>query len=78
MGDNWCAMCVYLAECHTVTEHMLANRQSCQLFQFAEQGTLEARADIIKECGARALRYEIPRQKQLSVKPKTRRRRNHV
>ncbi len=72
-----CGECVDLSDCHEVTERMIAERRCCNLFAAAEQKVLSARADIIRECGLRALRYEIP-SKQLSVKPKARRRKRHV
>jgi len=73
-----CAKCADLSDCHEVTERMIAERGHCALFAMAEQGVLDARADVIKECGLRALRYEIPYRKLMSAKPKARRRKQNV
>ena len=76
--EKECATCADLSDCHEVTEKMIAESGRCGLFRPAKQGVLDARADITRECGLRALRYEIPHQKPLSAKPKARRRRRHV
>ena len=76
--DRECANCAELSDCHEVTERMLANHDYCSMFAPADEGVLAARADIIRECGLRALRYEIPHRKQMSAKRKSRRRRQHV
>jgi hypothetical protein len=72
-----CATCANLSDCHEVNEQMITEGRYCGLFAVAEQQVLSARADIIKECGLEALRYAIP-HKQLSAKPKARRRKRHV
>jgi len=76
MGSE-CANCADLSNCHEVTERMITEGRRCRMFAAAEQKVLSARADIIKECGLGALRYAIP-HKQLSVKPKARRRKRYV
>ncbi len=76
--DKGCAKCADLSDCHAVTEWMITEGRRCNLFAAAELQVLSARADIIRECGLGALRYEIPHCKQLSVKPKARRRKRHV
>jgi hypothetical protein len=77
MGKD-CSKCAHLSDCHEVTERMLVDKGCCHLFVMAEQAVLDARADIIKELGLRALRYEIPHRKLMSVKPKARRRKRNV
>lgn len=74
--EKGCAICADLNDCHEVTEEMIAANSFCRLFHTADQGVLEARADVIRECGLRALRYEIPK-KELSAR-KARRRKGHV
>ena len=73
-----CANCACLADCHVVTEKMIVERGHCSAFELAAQGTIDARNDVIKECGLRALRYELPHRKLMSVKPKARRRKRNV
>jgi hypothetical protein len=76
--DAECAKCSHLSDCHQVTERMIVEKGYCNQFAMAEQGVLSARADIIGECGPRALRYELPHRKLMSVKPKARRRKRNV
>jgi hypothetical protein len=73
-----CARCAHLSSCKEVTEKKIIDHHYCRLFKAAEQGVLGARADIIRECGLWALRYELPQRKLLSAKPKARRRKRHV
>lgn len=76
--ERECSNCADLSDCHEVTERMIVERGCCRLFVMAEQAVLDARADIIRECGLRALRYAIPHRKITSAKPKPRRRKRHV
>ena len=76
--DTSCIECAYLSDCHQVTEQMIVEQARCAQFSLAPQGVLDARSDVIRECGAQALRYEIPKRKTLSTKPKARRRRQHA
>jgi hypothetical protein len=76
--DLECANCACLSDCHVVTERMIVERGHCAAFEPVAQGTLDARTDVIRECGLRALRYELPHRKLMSAKPKTRRRKRNV
>jgi hypothetical protein len=76
--DIECANCACLSDCHVVTERMIVERKGCAEFEPAKQGVLDARTDVIEECGPRALRYEMPHRKLMSVKPKSRRRKKNV
>lgn len=73
-----CALCMHLSDCKDVTERMIVNQEHCRLFKATDPVTLEARESIIREFGLAALRYELPHRKQLSARPKSRRRKRHV
>jgi hypothetical protein len=72
--EKECANCARLSDCHVVSERMIMARGYCDSYEQAAQGTIDARADVIRECGMRALRYALP--KPLRDKPKARRRKH--
>jgi hypothetical protein len=73
-----CANCNLLTKCRDVNEKRLEDHYKCRLFQPASDAELGARADIIRDLGLWALRYEVPHLKRPSARPKFRRRKRHV